>query len=355
MTTPLDILAPLGWDDRSARLYRSFPTDADGCMPGRVVRVDFDRCVVATALGGVMAAAAELPAVGDWVVLHPRPGGGDPPWDVAGVLDRRSALTRRAGDDDRSGQVMAANVDVVAVITGLDRPLNRRRLERELVLAWDSGAQPLVVLNKADLHPDPSGVRATVRSRIPRVDVVVTSTVTGAGMDELTASMRPHRTMVLLGASGVGKSSLVNRLAEAEVLLTGAVRSGDHKGRHTTTARQLIVLSGGGVLIDTPGVRGLGLWDAADAVAVAYADIEELAAGCRFNDCRHAGEPGCAVVEAVADGRLEVERLSHYATLAREAARNDRTGDPRAEAQKRRHDRSMQRAHRRSVKHKRGR
>lgn len=340
MTRSFTALVPLGWDDRTAALYSCLPSRPGGHLPGRVVRVDLDRCLVATADGPVAATAQELPAVGDWVVLRPEPAA-VPPWDVAEVLDRRSALTRRAGESAQVGQVMAANVDLVAVVVSLDRPLNVRRLERELVLAWDSGAQPLVVLNKADVHPDPAGVRRVVRTRVPRVEAVVTSTVTGAGIDVLATAMRPNRTMVLLGASGVGKSSLVNRLAEKEVLLTGAVRAGDHKGRHTTSARHLIVLAGGGVLIDTPGVRGLGLWDAADAVAVAYADIEKLASGCRFNDCRHAGEPGCAVAEAVADGRLEAERLSHYAKLTREAARNDRAGDPRKEARKRRHDRSV--------------
>ena len=360
MTTSFEALVPLGWDGRTSALYLSFPAgpdesaDAappatDGRRPGRVVRVDLDRCLVATPDGPVAATAPELPAVGDWVVLDPRPTV-VPPWDVAGVLDRRSALTRRAGETAQTGQVMASNVDLVAVVVSLDRPLNVRRLERELVLAWDSGAQPMIVLNKADVHPDPAGVQRLVRSRVPRVEVVVTSTVTGAGIDVLTAAMRPHRTMVLLGASGVGKSSLVNRLAEKEVLLTGEVRAGDHKGRHTTSARHLIVLAGGGVLIDTPGVRGLGLWDAADAVAMAYADIEKLAAGCRFNDCRHAGEPGCAVAEAVVGGRLEPGRLAHYAKLAKEASHNERRGDPKKEARKRRHDRSVQLAYRRSVK-----
>ncbi len=349
MTTSFPTLVPLGWDERTSDLYSSLPPGHEGLVPGRVVRVDLDRCLVATPDGPVAATATELPAVGDWVALEPEPTV-VPPWHVVGVLERHSALTRRAGETSQVGQVMAANVDLVAVVISLDRPLNVRRLERELVLAWDSGAQPLIVLNKADVHPDPTGVRRSVRTRVPRVDVVVTSTVTGAGIDALAAAMKPSRTMVLLGASGVGKSSLVNRLAEEEVLLTGAVRAGDHKGRHTTTARHLIVLAGGGVLIDTPGVRGLGLWDAADAVAIAYADIEKLAAGCRFNDCHHTGEPGCAVAEAVADGSLEPERLAHYAKLTKEAARNDRAGDPRKEAAKRRHDRGIQVAHRRNMK-----
>ena len=354
MTSSSDALVPLGWDERTATLYRSFPADHDGRVPGRVVRVDFDRCLVTTPDGAAVAAATRLPAVGDWVVLHPRPGS-DPPWTVAGVLDRRSALTRGVGDDARDDQVMAANVDLVAVVAGLDRPLNLRRLERELVLAWDSGAQPLVVLNKADVHPGPADAERSVRARVPAVDVVVTSTATEAGVEVLRRAMRPNRTMVLLGASGVGKSSLVNRLAGAEVLLTGAVRAGDHKGRHTTTARHLLVLPGGGVLIDTPGVRGLGLSDASSAVAAAYADIEELAADCRFTDCGHAGEPGCAVAAAAADGRLEPGRFAHYLQLQREATRVERAGDPRARADQRRRDRGAQLGYRRHVEHKRSR
>lgn len=354
MSPSLDVLVPLGWDERTATLYRSFPTDHDGRFPGRVVRVDLDRCLVTAPDGPAVAAAARLPAVGDWVVLHPRPGS-DPPWVVAGVLERRSALTRGVGDAARDGQVMAANVDLVAVVAGLDRPLNLRRLERELVLAWDSGAQPLVVLNKADLHPDPAEAERLVRGRVPAVDVVLTTTATEAGVEVLRRAMWPHRTMVLLGASGVGKSSLVNRLAGTDVLATGAVRAGDHKGRHTTTARHLIVLAGGGVLIDTPGVRGLGLRDASGAVATAYSEIEELAESCRFTDCGHAGEPGCAVAEAVADGHLEPGRFAHYLQLQREAARVERAGDPRARADQRRRDRGMQLAYRRHVEHKRSR
>ncbi len=354
MTSTFDPLVPLGWDERTDTLYRSLPAAHDGRVPGRVVRVDFDRCLVTTPDGAAVAAAARLPAVGDWVVLDPR-SGSDPPWVVAAVLDRRSALTRGVGEDARDGQVMAANVDVVAVVTGLDRALNLRRLERELVLAWDSGAHPLVVLNKSDLHPDPTDAERLVRARVPTVEVALTSTVTEAGVEVLRRAMQPHRTMVLLGASGVGKSSLVNRLAGVDVLPTGAVRAGDHKGRHTTTARHLIVLPEGGVLIDTPGVRGLGLSDASDAVAAAYADIEDLAAGCRFTDCGHAGEPGCTVADAVADGRLEPERLAHYLQLQREAARVEQAGDPRASAAQRRRDRGTQLAYRRHVQEKRSR
>lgn len=352
MTPSFDALLPFGWDEGICTLYRSLPPDRPGLMPGRVVRVDLDRCLVATEAGTLPSWAAELPAVGDWVVLAPRPDA-DPGWAVASVLERRSALTRRAVGEGSAGQVLAANVDVVAVVTGLDRPLNLRRLERELVLAWDSGARPLVVLNKADLHPDPAAAERAVRARVPHVDVVRTSTVAASGVAAMAEAVQPNRTMVLLGASGVGKSSLVNLLAGAQVQPTAEVRVGDHKGRHTTTARHVVVLPGGGVLIDTPGVRGLALWDAADAVDLAYADIAELATGCRFVDCAHGGEPGCAVAEAVAGGGLAPERLAHYDTLRREAARVEQAGDPRARARKRRLDRSTQLAYRGHVRQKR--
>ncbi len=311
-----DALVPFGWDDRVATLFHS--AAAPEQSPARVVRVDRDRAVVVTDDGDTRTArATDLPAVGDWVVLS------QPEGDVVAVLDRWSALTRL-------DQVMAANVDVVLVLAALDRPLNLNRLERELVLAWDSGARPLVVLTKADLAIDENKAAAEiVEARAIGVDVLSTSARSGEGVDAIADRLRPNLTAVLLGASGVGKSTLANRLLGEEVLATREVRADDGRGRHTTTARHLLVVPTGGVLVDTPGIRSLGLGgDTGEGLAQAFPDIEELAAGCRFRDCRHAGEPGCAVA-----GVIGYERMASYSKLQAEVEHAARAGDLRAQAE----------------------
>ena len=299
--TSFDALVPLGWDDRVAALYASVAQPHH--EPARVGRVDRDRCTVRTATGQLRAAAPVLPTTGDWVALRTDP---EPAVDV--VLPRWSAL-------EREGQLLAADIDVVFVVASLDRPLNLNRIERELVLAWDSGARPVVILTKADATPDAGMLAKTVDARAVGVDVVTTSAATGQGVDELLAHLRPNRTAVLLGPSGAGKSTLVNRLLRDESEATGEVREGDHKGRHTTSSRHLLVIPGGGVLIDTPGLRSVGLTGAEGGVALAFPDVEEMAEGCRFRDCRHTGEPGCAVVGAVEDGRLDRDRVASYLKL----------------------------------------
>lgn len=301
---PFDPLVPLGWDERVATLYSSVASE--GHQPGRVGRVDRDRCSVRTVSGSVRASADVLPTTGDWVVLRtePKPA-------VDAILPRWSTL-------ERAGQLLAANVDVVFVVAALDRDLNLNRIERELVLAWDSGAQPVVVLTKADAAPDATMLAKTVAARAVGVTVVLTSAATGDGIDDLVAHLRPHRTAVLLGPSGAGKSTLVNRLLGESSQAIQAVRTGDHKGRHTTTSRHLLVVPGGGVLIDTPGLRSVGLTGAEGGVALAFPDVEAVAADCRFRDCRHAGEPGCAVAEAVHEGRLDGDRVASYTKLAAE-------------------------------------
>ena len=296
-----DALVPFGWDERVSALYLSVAS-ADH-QPGRVGRVDRDRCTVLTASGRVRAAADVLPTTGDWVALRMEPA---PAVDV--ILPRWSSL-------EREGQLLAADIDVVFVVAALDRPLNLNRIERELVLAWDSGARPVVVLTKADAVADADVLEKTVAARAVGTDVVLTSASSGLGVDSILGHLRPNRSAVLLGPSGAGKSTLVNRLLSEEAQATGDVRSGDHKGRHTTSSRHLLVVPGGGVLIDTPGLRSVGLTGAEGGVALAFPDVEEMAEGCRFRDCRHAGEPGCAVAEAVADGRLDAERVASYVKL----------------------------------------
>ncbi len=300
-----DALVAFGWDDRVAALYLSVAHPHH--QPARVGRVDRDRCRVLTVDGKLRARADVLPFTGDWVALRT---GAEPAVDV--VLPRWSSL-------EREGQILAANVDIVFVVAALDRPLNLNRIERELVLAWDSGARPVVVLTKADAAPDAGLLTKTVSERAIGVDVLTTSASTGEGIDDLLAPLRPNRTAVLLGPSGAGKSTLVNRLLREEAQATSEVREGDHKGRHTTTSRHLLAVPGGGVLIDTPGLRAIGLTPGAeDGLALAFPDIEEIAENCRFRDCRHGGEPGCAVAAAVDEGRLDPDRVASYQKLQAE-------------------------------------
>jgi len=303
LTSPasLDALVPYGWDDRVAALYAS--SSEPHHQPGRVGRVDRDRCTVRTASGTVRAAADVLPVTGDWVAIRVEP---EPAVEV--VLPRWSVL-------ERMGQLMAANVDVVLVVGALDRGLNLNRMERELVLAWDSGARPVVVLTKSDAAPNADVLTRTVAARAVGVDVVLTSATTGDGIEDLLTRLRPHRTAVLIGPSGAGKSTLVNRILDQDEQVIGPVREGDHKGRHTTSSRHLVVVPGGGVLIDTPGLRSVGLTGAEGGVALAFPDIQELGASCRFRDCRHTGEPGCAVAEALASGRVDPDRVASYRKL----------------------------------------
>ena len=323
-----DALVPLGWDDRVAALYASVATEDH--QPGRVGRVDRDRCTVRTGSGQVRAVADVLPTTGDWVALRMEPR---PAVDV--ILPRWSSL-------EREGQLLAADIDVVFVVASLDRPLNLNRIERELVLAWDSGARPVVLLTKADSVADAGELLEIVAARAVGTDVVLTSASDGRGVEEVVAHLRPNRTAVLLGPSGAGKSTLVNRLLSEEAQAIGDVREGDHRGRHTTTSRHLLVIPGGGVLIDTPGLRSVGLTGAEGGVALAFPDVEEIAEGCKFRDCRHSGEPGCAVTAAVGDGRLDPDRLASYVKLQGEL--EESTKEPWAKAADRQQVRVFSRA-----------
>jgi ribosome biogenesis GTPase / thiamine phosphate phosphatase len=327
VSSPGEALERLGWDERFAALARE--VDVPAAAPGRVSRVDRGLVTVLTAHGTVRALPATgAVATGDWVMVD---DAADEPAIVA-VLPRRSAFVR--GDPmegaARGAQVVAANVDTVFVVQALDTGPNLRRLERELVLVYDSGALPVVVLNKADVVAATEDAEAAVRSVAPGVDLVVTSSVTGAGMADLSRHTRRQHTVALIGASGVGKSTLVNRIVGVDVQDTGAVRATDRRGRHTTTARELIPLPGGGVLIDTPGLRAVSLWDSDEGFGRAFADIEALAEGCRFSDCAHRSEPGCAVRAAVDEGALHSDRLEHYLRLDRELDATARRREARA-------------------------
>jgi len=295
------------------------------------------------------ASGADFPAVGDWVgVIGGARGFSRAIIDVR--LDRRSTVSRAAAGRAVDEQVVAANVDTIFLVTALGdetRDLNPRRLERYLTMVWEAGAVPVVVLNKADLSADPYGDAESLRARLPFVDVVTITALGEAGLkacatettvDPIAALgpyLQPAQTVALLGSSGVGKSTLINRLLGAEALRVSGIRS-DGRGRHTTTARQLIELPGGALLIDTPGMRELTPWADEAAVESAFDDITTLAVSCRFGDCAHEGEPGCAVAAAVESGRLDPDRLENYRRLLREAAFEERKRDKAAAAEHKR-------------------
>jgi ribosome biogenesis GTPase len=298
----------LGWSDRVLALFAGLDGPA-AAAPARVVRVERSRCVVVSVDGTERPVAAEvLPAVGDWVAVLEDA--------VVGVVPRWSALTR-LDPDGVTIQVLAANIDVVLITAPADR-LSLARVERELIVAWDSGAVPVVVVTKADLATPE--LLADVRDHLVGVDVLATSAVTGSGVDAVRRALLPDRTAVLLGPSGAGKSTLANRLLGEDLLATAAVRAGDHRGHHTTTSRQLVCVPGGGVLIDSPGLRSVGLAADGGGMDHVFGDIEAMAAQCRFSDCAHDQEPDCAVKSAVASGALATERFARYDKLRRELA-----------------------------------
>lgn len=313
----MDELQRYGLTDRMSALFAAAFPDRQ-VVPGRVVRVDRGRILIATAQGIEPHDARPDIATGDWVALM----GADPSgFVIVGVMPRYSILQRKKAHDPLAEeQVLAANVDLVGVVVPLDRPMSSNRLERTLVAAWDSGAVPLVILTKADLSNRFDEVVAQTVELAGAAEVLTTSADTGDGLDEVLARLRPGATAVLLGPSGAGKSSLVNALVGRAVQNTGAVRAGDGKGKHTTTSRELIPLPGGAVLMDTPGVRGFALWDAADGLDEVFGDLEELFSHCRFTDCRHGPEPGCAVQAALASGVLEERRWLSYQKMAEELA-----------------------------------
>lgn len=312
-------LADFGWDEACDHAFSSYR--GAGLIPARIVRAERGSCEAVTDAGILHAeiaggAGQTPPITGDWAVLSPAATGRGPV--LHAVLERRTALVRSNASRTSQGQVLAANVDTVVVTVSLAAPLKHGRTERMLALAWESGAQPVVVLTKADQCADPQQAAAEVSEVAPGADVLVTSAVTGEGLDTLTAVLRG--TIVLLGPSGAGKSTLGNQLLGEDRLATGAVRDADGKGRHTTAWRELAPLPGGGVLLDTPGLRAIGLHDAQDGLEQTFAEIELLARDCRFADCGHGSEPGCAVLAAVETGEIPQRRLDSYHRLLRENA-----------------------------------
>ena len=338
----MSTLQDLGWDDQLATEFE--PHRDAGLTPGRVVVQHRGVYVVQTEAGELRAntsgrlshdaaGAGDLPAVGDWVAVAARPEEGT--GTIQAVLPRRTKFSRKVALTASEEQVLAANVDIVFLLTSLNEDLNLRRLERYLTLAWESGARPVVVLTKTDLAADVALRVLEVEAIAFGVPVHAISSITGDGLDVVRSYLEPGRTIALLGSSGVGKSTLVNTLAGREVLAVREIREADGEGRHTTTHRQLVLLPGGGLVLDTPGMRELQLWESADGLGEAFSDIEELAASCRFNDCAHRSEPGCAVQAALDDGTLDFGRWTSYKKLQRELAHLERRVDKRLQAAER--------------------
>ena len=344
-------LAELGWDERCEALFE--PYAERGWTPARVIRSDRGSALVATPDGISRAApsvrllkvargAVDLPVVGDWVAVMDAEEIDVP--EIEALLPRTSAITRGDPGEGSDVQVLAANVDTVFVVHPIAEPPNLRRVERELTLAWNSGAVPVVVLTKADLSVDSDADRLAVESIALGVDVLALNALAGGDVTPLLHYMSGHRTAVLLGPSGAGKSTIVNAILGRQRQETGAVRVSDQRGRHTTVARELIALPDGGVLIDTPGLRALDVTGSEEGIALTFSDIEQLSDACRFRDCAHQDEPGCAVRAAIASGTLPAGRLASYQKLTREAEVAAARADSRLRAEEDRKAKLISRA-----------
>ena len=343
MLSDISALEVLGCSSRWQALFE--PHLARGLIPGRVVRSDRGSALIATAAGVVRArlgaallksarGPVDLPAVGDWVAAL-APQRLDAPL-IEVVLERASAITRGDPGGTSDVQVLAANIDTVFVVHPIAGPPNLRRIERELSVAWESGAVPVVVLTKADLSADPEAARRAVESVAPGSDVLAVNALRGEGVGPLLEYVSGHRTAVLLGPSGAGKSTLVNALLGERRQVTREVRVSDGRGRHATVARELVQMPGGGVLIDTPGLRELGLTGSEEGITATFPEVELASRSCRFRDCAHTDEPGCAVRTAGESGALPPERLASYHKLVREAHVATKKTDVRVRAEENR-------------------
>jgi ribosome biogenesis GTPase / thiamine phosphate phosphatase len=355
-------LEELGWDDRLEAQFASW-RDKPGVQPGRVaiefnhnyrVYIDGDEieAVAAGRLKHHALSRADLPAVGDWVAVRKRPG--EDRGTIQAILPRRSKFSRRAAGNVTDEQVVAANVDVVFVVMSLDRDFSVRRLERYLLLARESGSSPAVLLTKPDLSDDVAAAVADVKTIAGDLPVHVLSPKLNEGVDQVRVYLTPGRTGALLGSSGVGKSTIINRLLGEDVLKTREVRPEDSKGRHTTMHRELVKLPGGGLIVDTPGMRELQLWEAPEGMREAFDDIEALAPQCYFSDCRHREEPRCAVKAAVEEGRVPAARYESYLKLQDELAHLATQQDERARIEEKRQGRIGAKALRARLRDKRG-
>jgi ribosome biogenesis GTPase len=354
-------LEDFGWNDEWARHYEGW-AGKPGLEPGRVIigfnylfRVRMEDAEIEAMLSGRLkhtaASQGALPAVGDWVVVRRQSGRAR--GAIVSVFPRRSRFSRRTAGNVTDEQVVAANIDILFVVMSLDADYSLRRLERYLLMARESGATPVVLLTKPDLCADVAQSVAEVVAVAGDAPVHMLSPKSNQGMEQVSAYLPKGRTGALLGSSGVGKSTIINRLVGADVQKTRDVREADSKGRHTTSNRELVSLPGGGLVIDTPGMRELQLWDASDSVRETFDDVEALADGCHFTDCRHRDEPRCAVKAAVEEGRLPAERLASYLKLQDELSYLLRQQDERAQIEEKRRAKVMGKAMKQHLKSKR--
>jgi ribosome biogenesis GTPase len=350
------LIEQYGWSDALRLAFE--PHARAGHLPGRIIIQQREAHLVVTD-GGTLSARvsgrlrheareAGHPAAGDWVALSAKAGEGTA--TIHAVLPRRTAFVRRAADSVQTLQVIAANIDVVFVVTSMNADLNPRRLERFLAAAWQSGARPVVVLTKADLCEQPEDQAAEIATLAAGCPVIVVSARQGLGLGGLKDHIAPGETCVLIGSSGVGKSTLVNALLGEERMATQDIRAADARGRHTTSHRQLVLLPGGGLILDTPGIREVGLIDADEGLSTVFDDIEQLARNCRFRDCGHSSEPGCAVRGALNEGLLDAGRWAHFQKLSRELAALGVTKGRMAQEVERRRQAMLQRVYRSAKK-----
>ncbi|MBD2072552.1 ribosome small subunit-dependent GTPase A [Phormidium sp. FACHB-592] len=329
-------LEQLGWSDHFAASF--VPYRQAGFTIGRVAVEYRNTYLLYTAQGEHFAEVTgklrhqangiqDFPTVGDWVVVQTRVA--EARATIHAILPRRSKFSRNVAGNTTEEQMIAANVDTVFLVCGLDGDFNLRRIERYLILAWESGAMPVILLNKADLCPDVEERVAEVAAIAISVPIIVLSAADGQGMAALQPYLQPGQTIAVMGSSGVGKSTITNQLRGETVQAVQSVRQGDDRGRHTTTHRQLIPLPSWALIIDTPGMRELQVWSGAEGLPETFADVEALAQQCRFRNCRHEQEPGCAVRQAIADGELDADRLLNYQKLQRELHYQVRKQDQR--------------------------
>ena len=356
-------LADLGWNDFFAQAFA--PYAAEGCLPARVTLELKGYFEVTGEFGAKLgectgkyvnsaATTADYPAIGDWVAVTPQPGD-DTRANIHARLPRRTRFSRKTAGQEDVEQIVAANIDTVFLVSALDGNYHLHRLERYLAAAWSSGAQPVILLNKADLaDDDAAALKAEIATVAPAVPVFVVSAQTRRGLKALAPYLTPGATIALLGSSGVGKSTLINRLVGERLQDTQEVREADGKGRHTTTSRELLIAPSGVIVIDTPGMREIQPWDAGAGVDAAFGDVAAIAARCRFRDCAHTVEPGCAVQAALADGSLELARWQSFLRLGRATAHEVRRTDRQAQQQHKSHHKKLTKSLRQRVREKHG-